>query len=434
MAKQAQPAWAKKASVQRAEILKKMASIIRENRLELIDILVKEQAKILPLATVEIDVTAVYLDYHAGLARSIEGEILPSDNVGEHIYVHRAPIGVSVGICPWNFPFFVMARKIAPALLAGCTVVVKSSEVTPLTCFRFAELMTEAIEAGELELEPGVLSILTGYGSTIGEALTNSPVPDIISMTGSTAVGQQIMANAAKHMTKVSLELGGKAPVIVMEDCDLDKTVDAIVASRVIFTGQVCNCAERVYVQSSIYDKFLEKLVAKMESCEVGAPRDEPAPACCGFVSKAQLDKVVGMVDRAKEAGAKVHCGGSAIDGPGYRYSPTVLTNVDQKSEIVQKEVFGPVLPVMSFDTFDEALELANDCEYGLSSSLFTNDYRLIERARTELLFGETYINRFHFEAIQGFHAGWRKSGLGGADGKHGLLEYLSTKVVYVQQ
>jgi lactaldehyde dehydrogenase/glycolaldehyde dehydrogenase len=190
----------------------------------------------------------------------------------------------------------------------------------------------------------------------------------------------------------------------------------------------------RLYVQKSVADVFVKKLVEKMNACKIGGPFDEPAPDFCGLVSKTQLDKVSAMVERAKAAGAKVLCGGHAIDGPGYRYAATVLVDVDQSSEIVQKEVFGPVLPVIAFDTFDDALALANDCEFGLSSSLFTNDYRLIERARTELLFGETYINRFHFEAIQGFHAGWRKSGLGGADGKHGLMEYLATKVIYVQQ
>jgi len=268
----------------------------------------------------------------------------------------------------------------------------------------------------------------------LGEALCVSKVPGIISMTGSVATGQAIMRNAAANMTKVSLELGGKAPAIVMADCDIDKAVDAIVASRVIFSGQVCNCVERCYVQAPIFDEFAAKLTDKIKASVVGTPFDTPAPAFCGLVSKEQLDKVSGMVDRAKAEGAKVLCGGHAVEGPGYKYAPTVLTGAKQDSEVVQKEVFGPVLPVLPFDTFDEALTLANDCEYGLASSLFTNDYRLIERARTELLFGETYINRFHFEAIQGFHAGWRKSGVGGADGKHGLMEYLSTKVVYVQQ
>lgn len=347
--------------------------------------------------------------------------------------MHYAPLGVSVGICPWNFPFFVMARKIAPALLAGCSVVVKTSELTPLTCFKFMSHISAAIEAGKLDLPPGVVSVVTGYGHTLGEALTSSPIPGIISMTGSVATGQKIMANAAVNMCKVSLELGGKAPCIVMGDADLDKAVDAIVSSRVIFSGQVCNCAERVYVQSSVYDAFMEKFVAKMKSVKFGGPKEEGVEYCA-LMSKDQLDKVQGMVDRAVEAGATVHCGGKAVEGPGYFFPPTVLTGAAQDSEIMQKEIFGPAIPVAKFETFDEALELANDCEYGLTSSLFTNDYRYIERARTELLFGETYINRFHFETIQGFHAGWRKSGLGGADGKHGLMEYFGTKVIYVQQ
>ena len=433
LAKKAQPAWAKKPVIQRATILQKMATIIRDNRQELIETLCQEQAKILPLATVEVDCTADYFDMYAGMARTIEGEIIPSDNAGEQIYLHRVPIGVSVGICPWNFPMFVMARKIAPALLAGCTVVVKTSEITPLTTFLFARYLEQAIQAEELDLEPGVLAIVTGYGNTIGDALTRDPRVDIVSMTGSVATGQAVMRNAAANMTKVSLELGGKAPCIVMGDADLDLAVGAIVDSRLIFSGQVCNCAERVYVQSSVYDAFVEKLVEKMKASNVGGPLDDPAPPLCGLVSKPQFDKVNDMVERTKQAGAKVLCGGEPHPGPGYRYPPTVLVNVDQSSEIVQKEIFGPVLPVMKFETFDEALQLANDCDYGLTSSLFTNDYRLIERSRTELLFGETYINRFHFEAMQGFHAGWRKSGIGGADGKHGLYEYLATKVVYVQ-
>ena len=326
-----------------------------------------------------------------------------------------------------------MARKIAPALLAGCSVVVKSSELTPLTCFKFMGHISKAIEAGKIDLPPGVVSVVTGYGHTIGEALCSSPIPGIISMTGSVATGQTIMRNAAANMCKVSLELGGKAPCIVMADADLDKAVDAIVASRVIFSGQVCNCAERVYIQSSVYDTFLEKFVAKMESVKFGAPRDAGVEYC-SLISKDALAKVHGMVDRAVEAGATVLCGGAPVEGPGYLYPPTVIAGAAQDSEIMQKEIFGPAIPVAKFETFDEALELANDCEYGLTSSLFTNDYRLIERARTELLFGETYINRFHFETIQGFHAGWRKSGLGGADGKHGLMEYFNTKIIYVQQ
>mmetsp|Transcript_17425 Transcript_17425/g.20881 ORF Transcript_17425/g.20881 Transcript_17425/m.20881 type:complete len:219 (+) Transcript_17425:3-659(+) len=218
-----------------------------------------------------------------------------------------------------------------------------------------------------------------------------------------------------------------------MDDCDVDATVQAIVDSRVIYSGQVCNCAERLYVQESIYETFVDKLVACMKDCQVGDPFDEKSNLG-GLINQAQFDKVCGMVNRAKEQGAEALCGGDPISAEGYKYPPTILVNVKQDSEIMQHEIFGPVLPVMKFETFDDALALANDCQYGLASSLFTNNYKYIERVRTELLFGETYINRFHFEGIQGFHAGWRKSGIGGADGKHGLLEYLSTKVIYVQR
>jgi len=436
-AKKAKVLWSKTPVNVRAKLLKDLAQIIRDNREILIETLISEQSKVKGLAAVEIDVTATYFEYYAGLAYSFEGEILQSDNVGENIYVHYAPIGVSVGIVPWNFPFFVMARKLAPALLAGCSVVIKSSELTPLTCFQFFDFVTKAINAKKIDIPTGLISLVTGYGTTIGEALCQSPIPDIISLTGSVATGQAVMRNAATNMTKVSLELGGKAPCIVMDDADIDLAVDAIVSSTIIFSGQVCNCAERAYIQSSIYDTFLEKLVAKMSSSKCGDPHNDDS-AYGSMISAEHLAKIQGMVQRAVEKdGATILCGGK-IDvadekSKGYFYQPTVLVDVKQDSEIMQKEIFGPILPVTKFETFDDALAMANDCEYGLASSLFTNDYRFIERARTELLFGETYINRFHFEAIQGFHAGWRKSGIGGADGKHGLLEYLSTKVIYVQ-
>jgi len=432
LAKEAQPAWAKVPSSGRAKVLTQLAEVCRGCRDELIDSLCKEQAKVKSLATVEVDCMAIYFERHAAMAHSYEGEIVQSDNVGEMIYVHYAPIGVSVGICPWNFPLFVFARKVAPALLAGCTVVVKSSELTPLTTFRFMAHVEKAIADKKIDLPPGVVSVVTGYGATIGEALCSSPIPGIISMTGSVATGQAIMRNAAANMTKVSLELGGKAPCIVMDDARLDAAVDAIVSSRIIYSGQVCNCAERIYVQEGVYDAFLEKFVEKMRASKCGAPNEEGAEFC-SLISSDHREKVRGMVERAVAAGAKVECGGKSIEGPGYRFEATVLTGATQDSEIVQKEVFGPVIPVLKFGTFDEALDLANDSEYGLASSIFTESYRLIERARNELLFGETYVNRFHFEAMQGFHAGWRKSGIGGADGKHGFMEYFNKKVVYVQ-
>lgn len=429
-AKKAQYEWSRRTSVDRASFLKGVANVIRNNRSLLAGILAKEQAKILSLAQVEIDVTAEYYDFYAGLARSYEGEIIPSDRPGEQIFIHKFPIGVVVGICPWNFPFFVMARKVAPSLLTGNTVVIKVSEETPLTCLEFARLLEE------VSLPKGVLNIVCGYGDEIGEALTNNKDAGIISLTGSVQSGHKVMAAASKNITKVSLELGGKAPAVVCKDADLDLAVKAIVASRVIYSGQVCNCAERVYVVEDVYDEFITKLITAMEAVKVGNACDDEGIDMSSQINKTQLDKIDRMVVKAVSEGAQVLLGGKRNTkfSKGYYYEPTVIVGVGQNFEIMQKEIFGPVLPVMKVKDFDEALELANDSPYGLTSSVFTNDLNKVLRATKELKFGETYFNRENFEAIQGFHAGWRKSGIGGADGKHGLEEYLQTKTIYIQQ
>ena len=430
VAKEAQLEWSMRTSVDRASFLKKMANVIRDNRVFLADTLAREQAKVRSLAQVEIDVTAEYYDYYAGLARSYEGEIIPSDRAGEQIFIHKFPIGVVVGICPWNFPFFVMARKVAPSLLTGNTVVIKVSEETPLTCLEFARLIEE------VNLPNGVLNVVCGYGDEIGEALTNNKDVGIISLTGSVQSGHKVMAAAAKNITKVSLELGGKAPAIVCKDADLDLAVKAIVASRVIYSGQVCNCAERVYVEEGVYDEFISKLITAMEAVKTGSACDDDGIDMSAQINKTQLDKIGKMVENAVSEGAKVLLGGrkNSKFSKGHYYEPTVIVDVKQDFEIMQKETFGPVLPVMKVKNFDEALKFSNDSMYGLTSSVYTNDLNTMLRATKELKFGETYFNRENFEAIQGFHAGWRKSGIGGADGKHGLEEYLQTRTVYIQQ
>lgn len=429
-AKEAQLKWSRKTSVDRASYLKKMAKVIRDNRELLANTLSKEQAKVFSLAQIEIDVTAEYYEYYAGLARSYEGEIIQSDRPGEQIFLHKAPIGVVVGICPWNFPFFVMARKVAPSLLTGNTVVIKVSEETPLTCFQFATLLDK------VNLPNGVLNIVCGYGNEIGEALTNNKDVDMISLTGSVQSGQKVMQAASKNITKVSLELGGKAPAIVCKDADLDLAVKAIVSSRVIYSGQVCNCAERVYVEKEVYEKFISKLIPAMKAVKVGNAHADQGIDMSSQINQTQLNKIDNMVKKAVEEGGEVVLGGKRNKKftKGYYYETTVIVNVRQDFEIMQKEVFGPVLPVMMVEDFDEAIKLSNDSEYGLTSSVYTNDINKVLKATKELKFGEVYFNRENFEAIQGFHAGWRKSGIGGSDGKHGLEEYLLTKVVYMQQ
>lgn len=428
-AEKSQPAWAAKSVAERAGYLKKMAEVIRANRVELAKTLTEEQSKVSGLAQVEIDATAEYFDYYAGWARKIEGEIIQSDRDKENILLFRQPIGVIVGICPWNFPFFVMARKVAPALLTGSAIVIKPSSETPNTTFEFARLVHQ------LGLPKGVLNFVSGSGSTLGNALVKSPVTGMVTLTGSVEAGQRVIEATAPNITKTSLELGGKAPAIVCADADLDLAVKAIVASRVIFSGQVCNCAERVYVDAAVADEFMDKLAKAMSEVTYGDPFADPNPNMSCQISADQLEKIEAMVNRARAAGVEVLVGGERPNDveTGFFYKPTLLANCTQDMEIMRQEIFGPVLPVMKVADIDEAIALANDCEYGLTSSIFTKDIGLMMRACNELKFGETYVNREHFEAMQGFHAGWRKSGIGGADGKHGLYEYLQTHVAYIQ-
>jgi lactaldehyde dehydrogenase/glycolaldehyde dehydrogenase len=425
-AERAQIAWRTLPAIKRAGYLREIADGIRHKRDSLARTIAEEQGKILPLAEVEVDFSADYIDYMAEWARRYEGEIIQSDRPGENIFLYKMPIGVIAGILPWNFPFFLIVRKMAPALVTGNTIVIKPSSETPLNACAFAEIVAET------SLPKGVFNLVTGQGSVVGKALAADPVVGMVSLTGSVEGGVAIMHAAADNVTKVSLELGGKAPAIVMADADLDLAVTAIRASRIINTGQVCNCAERVYVHESIAHEFIEKMTAAMEKTVVGDPFDagvEMGP----LVSQTQLELVDAAVQRAIADGSQLTTGGKRyLDRKGWYYPPTVLVNCQQKSDIMQKEVFGPVLPIATFSDLDEAIELANDCEYGLTSSIYTHDLDVVMRACNEIRFGETYVNRENFEAMQGFHAGWRKSGIGGADGKHGLEEYLQTHVVYM--
>lgn len=426
-AARAQPAWEALPAIERAGWLRKIAAGIREQASEISALIVEEGGKIQQLAEVEVAFTADYIEYMAEWARRYEGEILQSDRPGENILVFKRALGVTTGILPWNFPFFLIARKLAPALVTGNTIVIKPSEFTPNNAIAFAKIVDS------IGLPRGVFNLVLGRGETVGQELAGNPKVAMVSMTGSVGAGEKIMAAAAKNITKVCLELGGKAPAIVMDDADLDLAVKAIVDSRVINTGQVCNCAERVYVQKGIYDRFVNRLGEAMNAVEYGDPAIRNDIAMGPLINAAALARVEQKVAGAVEQGAKIALGGKAVEGSGYFYPPTLLLDVRQDMTIMHEETFGPVLPVVAFDTLEEALEMANDSDYGLTSSIYTQNLNTAMKAIKGLKFGETYINRENFEAMQGFHAGWRKSGIGGADGRHGLNEYLQTQVVYLQ-
>ena len=425
-ARAAQKAWAARTAIDRAGWLNKIAAGIRKEREKFIDIIMREQGKTLTWATVEVDVTADYFDYMATFARHIEGEIIPSDRPGEIIMLTKKPIGVVAGILPWNFPFFLIARKAGAALIAGCTIVIKPSQITPENCTEFAKILDD------IQLPAGVINIVTGRGSAIGNEMAGSPKIDLVSVTGSVGAGESIMQAAAKNITKVSLELGGKAPAIVFPDADLEATAQWVLDSRIGNNGQICNNAERLYVHKSIKKEFTELLLKKFEQVRVGDPCADHAVDMRPLVEARALESVTAKVENAITQGATVLCGGHRLGDKGYFYAPTLLDNCTQDMDIIHEETFGPVLPIVEFEDIDQVIAWANDVEYGLASSVFTKDIDTAAKVARSLEFGETYINREHFEAMQGFHAGVKKSGIGGADGKHGVEEYLSTHVTYL--
>ena len=426
---EAQKSWAKLPPITRAGYLRELAQLVSEN-LELFAVTTAEEnGKPIQQARDEAGWLPEYINFYANLARHIKGEIIPSDRPNENIYLYKRPIGVVAGIMPWNFPLFLIGRKVAPALIAGNTVVLKPSSDTPNGAYEFAKLVEKS------SLPKGVINIVTGSGRIVGEALSANPKVGMISMTGSTEAGRSIMKTAADHIAKVSLELGGKAPVIVMDDCKLDETVDNVFASRFIYNGQVCNCAERIYVQEGIFPAFLEKMEAKIKAATYGDPIKDTEATIGPQINKAQQDHIDELVQSAIADGAELRVGGhkASINGKGFYYEPTLLINCRQDMRVMREEIFGPVMPIMTFKTLDEAIAYANDSIYGLTSSIHTQNMDVAMKAMNEIHFGETYVNREHFEAFQGFHAGVRQSGLGGDDGEHGLDEFLETQICYVQ-
>ncbi|MBA3947531.1 MAG: aldehyde dehydrogenase [Herpetosiphonaceae bacterium] len=428
-AKAAQPAWAALPGVERARYLRQTAALIRENAERLARLVVQEQGKPLHEARGELGGTSEFFEYFATFGRAAIGEIIASDNQDEDIWIRNVPYGVVVAIIPWNYPAALFSRKVAPALMAGNTIVIKPHEDTPLSAIE----LTKLVEAAGVP--PGVVNVVTGAGTIVGDALVRDEITQLVTVTGSVRAGRQILAAAAHNITVVSLELGGKAPFIVMDDANMELAVRNAITARFMNCGQVCTCNERTYVQRHIYDEFLERYVAMASRLRMGDPMQagiDLGPK----VNQVELEKIERMVGRAQEQGAQVVLGGHRPDGEQFRkgfwYEPTVLTNVRNDMDIMQQEIFGPITPIMPFDDFDEAIALANDSKYGLSAYLFTNDLKRMMRAVQDVRFGEVYINKIGPEQLQGFHTGYGLSGQGGDDGTHGLSHYYRKKTVYV--
>jgi len=428
-AQAAQTEWAAMPAVERGNHLIKFAEKIRENREELAKILTTEQGKTYELALGEADVSADFINFPAQGARRLEGDIYPSDLPQEHIWIHKVPYGVCVGIAAWNFPLALACRKIGPALTAGNVMVVKPPTDTPVAVMALGRL---AEEAG---LPKGVLNLVTGGGSTMGNELVTNKITKLVTMTGSTGTGQQIFGACAERLTAVRLELGGKAPFILLEDGDVDKAVEAAMVSRYLNCGQVCTCSERFYIHDAVHDEFVSKYVEASSKLKLGDPM-KAGTDIGPKVNRYELEQMEKMVNRALDQGCKLALGGKRPEGSEYEkghwYEPTILTEATNEMDIMRDEIFGVVSPIMRINSFEQALELANDSEFGLSAFLFTRDMRKIQRTVLELDFGEIYVNRPMGEQRQGFHNGFKLSGTGGEDGKYGLENYLEKKTLYV--
>ncbi len=429
-ARKAQREWARKTGPERGAVLRAVAEKIRDRKEELAQLVVAEQGKTITEARGEVgDAAAGFFDYYATFERAQVGAMFAPDAANEHLMVRNVPYGVVVGIIPWNYPAALFARKVAPAIMAGNAMVLKPHEETPLAALALAGIVEEA------GVPPGVVNVVTGAGKVVGDALVRHPITAMVTVTGSVRGGREILAAAAENIVPVSLELGGKAPFVVLNDADLEAAVENAVDARFLNCGQVCTCNERTYVQRGVYEEFVERFVGAASALRMGDPTREDVQMG-PKVSEPELEKVESLVGHAVEEGAEVVLGGGRPEGEefakGYWFEPTVMTKTTNEMRIIQEEVFGPVLPIQPFDDFEEAMDLANDSRYGLSAYVFTSDLHRAMRAIDRIDFGEVYVNKIGPEQLQGFHTGYRLSGMGGDDGPYGYERYLRRKTVYL--
>ena len=411
----------------RAGLIYALAETIKAHGEELAELESLDNGKPLAAAGGDIAASVNHLRYYAGWPTKIEGETIPVSARDVLCYTLREPVGVCAQIVPWNFPLLMAVWKIAPALAAGCPIVLKPAEQTPLTALRLGEL---ALEAG---LPPGVLNVLTGDGET-GAALVDHPGVDKVAFTGSTAVGREIGAKCGKALKRVTLELGGKSPNIILPDADLDRAIKGSFQGIYSNSGQACNAGSRLYVHANLFDQVIEGLAEFAREAKVG-PGTDPDTEFGPLVSAEQLDRVTGYIDSGLSEGAEAVAGGSpaGANGGGYFVEPTLFTGVEDGMRIAREEIFGPVLVAMPFEDLEEVARRANDTEYGLAAGLWTRDISNAHRLAGMLQAGNVYINAWGGGDPAAPFGGYKASGIGREKGHHNLDAYLETKSVLVQ-
>ena len=424
-AERAQKEWRTRTAKERAAVLRKWFTLMLENVEDLAQILTAEQGKPLAEARGEIAYGANYIEWFAEEAKRIYGDTIPHPSNDKRLVVIKQPIGVVACITPWNFPNAMLTRKIAPALAAGCTVVCKPANATPLSAFAFVEL---AERAG---VPPGVINIVAGVTREIGAEMTSNPIVRKLTFTGSTAVGKMLMQQCAATVKRTSMELGGNAPFIVFDDADLDEAVKGAIICKFRNAGQTCVCANRILVQERVYDAFTEKLMVAMSDLKLGNGADEGVTVG-PLINEGAANDVLEFIEDAVAKGASVAAGGARSD-LGIRFiEPTVLTNVSDDMRVFREEIFGPVAPIFKFKTEEEAIAMANDTEFGLACYFYSRDVGRVWRVGEALEYGIVGINEGIISNEMAPFGGVKESGQGREGSKYGLDDYLEIKYMCV--
>jgi succinate-semialdehyde dehydrogenase/glutarate-semialdehyde dehydrogenase len=424
-AAKAMPAWAKRTAKERAVILRRFAELMLANADDLAIIMTSEQGKPLAEAKGEVAYAASFLEWFAEEGKRVYGDVIPTFRADARLLVLRQPVGVAAAITPWNFPAAMITRKLGPALAAGCSFVCKPAPQTPFSALALAELGRRA------GLPPGVFNVVTGDAEQIGGELTNNPLVRKLSFTGSTAVGKKLIAACAGTVKKVSMELGGNAPFIVFDDADLDATVQGLMASKYRNTGQTCVCANRVYVQDGVYEAFAAKLAVAVAGLRVGdglaGPTDQGP-----LIDERALAKVQAHIADAVSQGARIAAGGKPHALGGTFFEPTILLDVTPGMRVSREETFGPVAPLFRFHNEAEAIQLANDTEFGLAAYFFTRDLARSWRVQEALEYGLVGVNTGLISTEVAPFGGMKESGLGREGSRYGIDEYTEMKYVCV--
>ncbi|MGG3940812.1 NAD-dependent succinate-semialdehyde dehydrogenase [Peribacillus psychrosaccharolyticus] len=418
---QALKGWSALSVYERSDLIWKWHHLINEHKDEIARVMTLEQGKPLKEAIGEMTYANGFLSWYAEEGKRIYGETIPSSQTNKRLFVTKQPVGVVAAITPWNFPAAMITRKVGPALAAGCTVLVKPAGLTPLTALKMVEL---ADQAG---IPKGVINIVTGKSSEIGNAWLEDSRVRKLTFTGSTEVGKELMKGSADTVKKISLELGGHAPVIVLEDADMDKAVEGVISSKFRNAGQTCVCSNRVYVHESIYEVFIKKLTEQVRTLKVGNGLDEGVDIG-PLINQDAVDKVMSQIDDALNKGAKLEAGGKSKGG--LFIEPTIISNIDDSMLCMQDETFGPLAPIASFKTEEEAIERANNSIYGLAAYVFTENISRGIRVTEALEYGIIGLNDGVPSTPQAPFGGFKQSGLGREGGHHGIEEYLEVKYI----